>query len=174
MLSVQRITVAVFSILLLSTGCQDIEARSDTWKQKQIITMYRKYAKDFPEVKGITVAQLQQLQRQGKQVVLVDVRSPEEREVSFIPGAISIVEFERNLKQYQNSTVVAYCTIGHRSGKYAQKLQQQGIKMLNLEGSLLAWSHAKGELINSKGMTNKVHVFAPQWRFAAEDYEPVW
>ena len=174
MLSVPRITVAIFSILLLSTGCQDIEKRSDAWKQEQIMTIYRKYAQKFPQVKGITAAELQQLQRQGQPVVLVDVRSPEEREVSFIPEAISVVEFERNLKQYQNSTVVAYCTIGYRSGKYAQKLQRQGIKVLNLEGSLLAWSHAQGKLINSQGMTNKVHVFAPQWRFAAEDYEPVW
>lgn len=173
MLSVPRITVAI-SILLLIAGCQSIEMRSDAWKQKQIMTIYRKYAKKFPQVEGITPAELQQLQRQRQQVVLVDVRSPEEREVSFIPGAISIVEFERNSKQYQNSTIVAYCTIGYRSGKYAEKFRQQGIKILNLEGSLLAWSHAQGKLINSQGLTNKVHVFAPQWRFAAEDYESVW
>ncbi|MEO1465267.1 MAG: rhodanese-like domain-containing protein, partial [Cyanobacteria bacterium J06633_1] len=69
---------------------------------------------------------------------------------------------------------IAYCTIGYRSGLYAQKLAQQGIEVLNLEGSLLAWSHVGGELVNATGRTNKVHVFGRQWRLTSEDYEPVW
>ena len=148
--------------------------RSNAGKQEQIMTMYRKYAEEFPQVEGITAAKLQQLQRQGKQVILVDVRSPEEITVSFIPGAISTAEFERNLKQYRNYLIIGYCTIGYRSGKYAQQLQQKGIRMLNLEGSLLAWSHAQGKLVNSRGNTNKVHVFNSQWQLTARNYQPVW
>ncbi len=175
MWSVKKITLVAFSVLILSTGCQNIQVHSDAWKQKRIMTMYRKYAMEFPQVEGITAIELQQLQGQGKPIVLVDVRTPEERAVSYIPGAISTAEFESNLKQYENSTIVAYCTIGYRSGQYAEKLQQQqGVKILNLEGSLLAWSHAQGKLINMTGMTNKIHVFRPQWQLTDENYEPVW
>ena len=57
--------------------------------------MYRDYSSEFPQVKGVTARQLQQLQREEK-IVLVDVRSPEERTISIIPGAISQAEFEKN------------------------------------------------------------------------------
>lgn len=174
MLSIIKVTVIAVSVILLSTGCQNISLRSDSWKQQQIVTMYRQYAKEFSQVESITVVELQQLQQQGKQVVLVDVRSPKEIAVSSIPGAISTAEFERNLAQYRNYQIIGYCTIGYRSGKYAQKLQQQGVKMLNLEGSLLAWSHAQGKLVNSIGDTNKVHVFGRQWQLTARNYQPVW
>ena len=73
--------------------------------------------------------------------------------VSRIPGAVTAAEFESNLEQYQDAVAIAYCTIGHRSGLYAQKLQQQGINVFNLEGSLLAWTHAGGELVNAEGTT---------------------
>ncbi len=168
------IAVSVFVLSTISFGYQAVEMRSDEWKQDRIMTMYRQYAQEFPQVEEITVSELQQLQQQGQELILVDVRSPEERAVSFIPGAITTEEFERDLQKYQDSTIVAYCTIGYRSGKYAQKMQQQGVQVLNLEGSLLAWSHIQGRLINATGVTKKVHVFGRQWQLTSEDYEPVW
>ena len=136
------------------------------------MTLYRKYAQEFPHVREIGVRELQQ--RQWRELVLVDVRSPEEIAVSFIPGAITKKEFEGNLTRYRDTTVVVYCTIGYRSGKYAQKLQQQGIEVFNLSGSLLAWSHIEGKLINATGTTKQIHVFDRQWQLTAEGYEPVW
>ncbi|MGB5712147.1 MAG: rhodanese-like domain-containing protein, partial [Waterburya sp.] len=120
------IAVSVFVLSTISFGYQAVEMRSDEWKQDRIMTMYRQYAQEFPQVEEITVSELQQLQQQGQELILVDVRSPEERAVSFIPGAITTKEFEQDLQKYQDSTIVAYCTIGYRSGKYAQKMQQQG------------------------------------------------
>ena len=168
------ITAGVFVLSTISLGYQKTGTRSEQWKQDKIMTMYRQYAQEFPQVEGITVSELQQLQQQGQELILVDVRSPEERAVSFISGAITTEEFERDLSQYQDSTIIAYCTIGYRSGKYAQKMKQQGITVLNLEGSLLAWSHIQGRLINGMGVTNKVHVFGRQWQLTSEDYQPVW
>ncbi len=170
-----NITIAV--LCLINVGCeQNVVTESELDKRSQITTKYREYTKEFPLVKSIAVEELQQLQAQGKKLVLVDVRSPKEREISIIPGAISLAEFEENLERYSNSDamIVAYCTIGYRSGKYAQKLRQQGINILNLEGSLLAWSHSQGELVNDVGLTNKVHVFGRQWQLTADNYQPVW
>ena len=176
--------IVVASVFLLTTfGCQprpdflsqNFAAQSDDWKQDKIATMYKKYAQEFSKVEGITVEELQKLQHQANDLILIDVRSPTERKVSMIPGAITKDEFERNLEQYKNATIVAYCTIGYRSGKYAEKWRQQGVKILNLEGSLLAWSHVRGKLIDATGsITNKVHVFGRQWQLTADDYQPIW
>ena len=168
------ITVSLMILGFILIGCQKPELRSEEWKQNRIMAIYRRYAQEFPQVTDITVEELQQLQQQDQELVLVDVRSPAERAVSFIPGAISTEEFERNLAQYKQKTIVAYCTIGYRSGKYAQMMEQYGVTILNLEGSLLAWSHIQGQLINTQGVTNQVHVFGRQWQLAAENYEPIW
>ena len=177
-LPIQRclnLTVSII-ILLAVSSCQNVNVaeQSEEWKQDKIAALYQGYVREFPLVEGIGVKELQQLQQEGKEVVLVDVRSPEEIAVSIIPGAITQQEFAANIEQYKNSIVVAYCTIGYRSGKYADLWRQQGIRLLNLEGSLLAWSHSDGKLVNSKGQTNKVHVFSRQWQLIADDYQPVW
>lgn len=139
-----------------------------------IARMYRNYAEDFPDVEAITVTELQQWQQQ-KDIVLVDVRDPKERAVSILPGAISKAEFERDRDRYQNKTIVPYCTIGYRSGLYAQNLQTQGFRVFNLAGSILSWTHAGGSLINSDGSaTHQVHVYGRQWNLTAEGYEAVW
>ena len=165
------------SIVLTSFGCgQDMVVQSEVDERSLVTTMYQKYAQEFPQVKGITVEELQQLQQQDKNIILVDVRSPKEREVSMIPGAITQKEFEENLEKYSNNdaVIIAYCTIGYRSGKYAAKLSKKGINILNLEGSLLAWSHINGKLVNNNGSTNKVHIFSRQWQLTADNYQPVW
>ena len=175
MLFVRKTIVVAISVFVLATlGCRNVEVLDDRDRQVKIETMYRQYARKFPQVKGITATELQRLQQQGKKLVLIDVRSPKEIAVSRIPGAVTAAEFESNLEQYKDAVAIAYCTIGYRSGLYAQKLRQQGVEVLNLEGSLLAWSHAGGELVNRSGTTKKVHVFGRQWRLTAKDYEPVW
>ena len=161
--------IAGIIVLIYVSGCQQVEVRGDL-RRDRIMTMYREYAEEFPYVKGISAAQLQQ----QREVVLVDVRSPEEIAVSFIPGAITKEEFEDNLDRYRDSTIVVYCTIGYRSGKYAKELRQRGIELLNLEGSLLAWTHVGGKLVNATGATKQIHVFDRQWQLTAEDYEAVW
>lgn len=164
-------------LLTASFGCQAQNIpKSNLDKRAQITTMYQKYAQEFPQVKGITVEELKDLQQHKQNLVLIDVRSPDERAVSIIPGAITPEEFESNLAQYSQDdvTVVAYCTIGYRSGKYADQLRKQGINILNLEGSLLAWSHVRGTLTNANGITDKIHVFGRQWQLTANDYQAVW
>ncbi|VEP16732.1 putative Rhodanese-like protein [Hyella patelloides LEGE 07179] len=161
-------------LFLLTVSCsQQTTTRSEAWKQQKITSMYDEYVNNFPEVTGITVEEFRQLKQQNK-TIIVDVRSPEERVVSIIPGAISQAEFEQNIDRYKNYPIVAYCTIGYRSGKYAQKLLKQGLSIFNLEGSLLAWSHIDGELVNSSGETKQIHVYGKQWRLTADDYQSTW
>ena len=115
----------------------------------------------------------------NKPYVLVDVRTADERAVSSIPGSVSSAEYESDFDaKYCDERVVAYCTIGYRSGKYVEKLiQEKGVDAYNLRGSVLAWTHAGGELAEDGGVgapTKRVHTFGKKWALAAGGYESVW
>lgn len=97
-----------------------------------------KYHELFPEVAPISSQKLiesaytsgNQWSMDGEDILLVDVRSPPEREVSMIAGAISLDEFNTNvLPSLMNTprdqlpqSIVIYCTIGYRSGVEGRKL----------------------------------------------------
>ena len=104
-----------------------------------------KYHELFPEVAPISSQKLiedtvlknsnadtseNQWDIDGKRILLVDVRSPPERKVSMIAGAISLHEFNTNVLPNLMDTscdklpqsIVMYCTIGYRSGLEGRKL----------------------------------------------------
>ncbi len=146
---------------------------SDEAKRAQIEALYGRSKGHFPEVPDITAEELLEM-REREPVVIVDVRQPAEQEVSMIAGAVTARQFEASGAEHRDATVVTYCTLGHRSGLYAQQLQNRGWKVRNLKGSILAWTHAGGELVDGDGATRRVHVYGPRWSLAAGDYEPVW
>ena len=137
-----------------------------------------------PSVPEITAEALMAQMRDAgtgnpKPYVLVDVRTADERVVSAIPGSISSLEYESDFDaKYRHERVVAYCTIGYRSGKYVEKLiREKGVDAYNLRGSVLAWTHAAGELAEDGGSgapTKRVHTFGKKWALAAGGYESVW
>ncbi len=113
---------------------------SDEAKRERIEAIYRKSKRSFPRIADLTAEKLQRRLAE-ENVVVVDVRSPEEQAVSMIDGAITSDEFEACPEAYEGATVVAYCTLGHRSGLYVQELQSRGWTALNLIGAILAWTH---------------------------------
>jgi rhodanese-related sulfurtransferase len=133
---------------------------------------------NFSNIPDISIKEFQEINKLQK-VILVDVREKEEQQVSMIPGAIPSSNFDP--KQLKDEILIAYCTIGYRSGLYLQKLLQKNphIKqdqIFNLKGSILSWTHESNEkLIDSNGKeTNKVHVFGQSWDFSHESYESVY
>ena len=147
---------------------------SNEQKQERIERMYKKYQRKFPDVESISVAELQELQAEGGAVVLVDVRQPEEQEVSMLPGAIRQSDFEARRDEFTNATVVTYCTAGYRSGLYAKRLVAEGVEVKNLAGSILAWTHSGQTLVHDGAETKRVHTYGPDWNLVAEGYEAVW
>ena len=91
-----------------------------------------------------------------------------------IAGAITASDFEDNKQAYDGTTIVTYCTIGGRSGRYAQRLHEAGVKAYNLMGAILAWTHAGGELVDTEGPTKRVHTHGRKYALVADGYEPVW
>ena len=148
---------------------------SDEQKRERIESLYLKYQRKFPEVAGVTASELKEELEEGHQLLLVDVRKPEEQAISMIPGAITQNEFEQDQESFRGQPIITYCTAGYRSGLYAKKLQKKGWEVRNLEGSLLAWTHAGGPLADSSGEpTRRVHVYSADWSLEASDYDPVW
>ncbi len=147
--------------------------RSNEDKLRDIEKMSDKVGASVPSVPELTVDELRELQSQEK-IVLVDVRTPAEQVVSMIPGAITASEFEENRESYEGATIVTYCTIGGRSGRYANDLLAAGVKAYNLRGAILAWTHAGGDLVDTEGPTRRVHVHGRKFALTADGYEPVW
>lgn len=132
-----------------------------------------------PEVAPQTVMEWQ---RQGLNVWIVDVRTEEERLVSMIPGAMSSEEYAMRTASEDPDRVVAYCTIGIRSGQWVDQNQTTEKSVANLEGGILGWTHIQGPLEEPgrqrghqrRAATRRVHVQAAYWNLVAEGYEGVW
>lgn len=148
-------------------------SHGDTAVQK-IEAMYRQYRREFRDVPDVTAADLRSLLDSGE-VLVVDVRDANERAVSTIPGVISAEEFQRSHHDHRDVSVVTYCTIGYRSGLFADELRQRGVPAFNLSGGILAWCHADGQLVTPTGeSTKRVHVYGQRWNLLPAGYVAVW
>jgi rhodanese-related sulfurtransferase len=98
---------------------------------------------DRPQVMDVvTVASI----KDDPDVVLIDVREPEEYAAGHIPGVLLIPmgEVPQRLDEIPtDKTVITYCRSGNRSGQVMQFLQQQGYDNVhNMEGGIIAWEQA--------------------------------
>ncbi len=81
-------------------------------------------------------------------VVVLDVRTPEEWEIGIIENAKRInfydSDFETQLDQFDpEKPILVYCKAGGRSGSTAEILQKKGFKKIyNLDGGITAWNDA--------------------------------
>jgi len=80
----------------------------------------------------------------GEQLVLIDVREPNEWPGGMIPGAYPIprgvLEGQVDGKLPLEATVILYCAAGGRSALAARSLQEMGFSRVeNLEGGFQAW-----------------------------------
>jgi len=165
--------ILVIAFLPMTGPMGRAEELTDRQKLARIDDLYRTYKRSFPDVPDVTVNELISMKKE-RDVVLVDGRKRKEQAVSMIPGAISSREFERNIEHYRDKIIVVYCTIGSRSGHYTAGLIKKGFTAYNLKGSILAWTHAGGELVNGEKETRRVHVYGRRWDLVPEGYEAVW
>jgi len=146
---------------------------TDGQKRDRILKMYTGYKKEFPGVQDVSPREAMHLFETGK-VIFIDVREPDEQSVSRLPGAVSADLFLDNLEKYGDYIKIGYCTISYRSGVFAQELQHKGIPIYNLQGGLLAWTHAGGEVHNKGQETDRIHVYSQEWNLGPKRFEAVW
>lgn len=165
----------IWTLLMLAILCSCFSPQTYANKDKIVQSMADTIAKKFKNAAQITIEDYLSLIKNNEKVVLVDVREKREREISYIPRSITKESFEKNQDNYQNHTVVAYCTIGHRSSQFVESLDQKKFKKaFNLKESILGWTHRKLPLENSQGKTTKVHVYDEPWNLTHDDYEGVF
>jgi len=99
---------------------------------------------DKPNVKEITVQELEQLKDKGEDYQLIDVREPYEFEISNLKGQlIPLGQIEEHVDQINsNIKVVVHCRSGVRSAQAIESLEKKfGFKNLyNLKGGILAYA----------------------------------
>jgi adenylyltransferase/sulfurtransferase len=100
-------------------------------------------------VPSVTVAELSTLLAEGRQdLLLLDVRNPNEAEIAVIPGSVLIpldriesgaaIEEVRQLAE--GKTLYVHCKLGGRSAKALIALGRHGIEGVNVAGGIDAWS----------------------------------
>lgn len=160
---------AAGAALGLSSAPDDDAARA-----ARVAVLYADYRQEFPGVPEVDVWTLQRWLDAGEPVVLVDVRTDEERAVSTLPGAVPAAIVEADPDAFRGQRLVAYCTIGYRSGEWAEARADDGLDVANLRGSVLAWTHTGRALEGPDGPTMRVHVYGRAWDLARSSYDTVW
>ncbi len=102
--------------------------------------------KTIDDKASIVLADARKLMESRKDLLLIDVRSPQEFSQGFIAGSqnipfIDIMEGRYNLPK--DKSVLLICSIGGRSFAAVQLLQEKGYtEVYNLDGGLQAWRRA--------------------------------
>lgn len=93
----------------------------------------------------ISVDQMKEMLRENPEVLLLDVRTPEEFEQSHLPGARNIDFLSDDFLQVvgdlpKDQPVYLYCRSGNRSAKAASLINNMGFpNTYDMEGGYLEW-----------------------------------
>ena len=125
----------------------------------------------FPTVAHISTDSLQAWLDESPQrenLLLFDVREPEEYAVSHLQGARPVSSKDEALKALQevpsDQRTVLYCSVGHRSSELAQFLMKKGYtEVYNLEGSIFAWANEGRPVYRGKEQVKVVHPYDKTW-----------
>lgn len=158
--------------LLSYASALEAQDLADVRKKEIVYGMYAEYKKNFPGVKDISPEDAMALLKENR-IVFVDARSPGERQVSMLPDAVSKEVFLENPGRFKDRTIVTYCTISYRSGKFAEEMNRQGVTIYNLQGGILAWVLEGGKVFDGGGESKRIHVYGDQWNYLPRGYEAV-
>ncbi len=122
----------------------------------------------FPSVPQMSTTELAaKVERNPASVLVVDVRSAKEFEVSHLPGAIlagSAESIAKTAKERGVQEVVLYCSVGFRSSRLASVLRQKGLSgVSNLEGSIFVWANEGRPLLRGTDRVHTVHPYGNRW-----------
>ena len=130
----------------------------DRWPGVTWPAIKARIAKEFPNVKSIGTAELAKLEPKP---LLLDVRTAAEFDVSHLSGARRVDPDAATVALPKATPIITYCSVGYRSAKFAQRLQDAGFtNVRNLDGSIFQWANEGRPIAGSAG---KVHPFNKKW-----------
>lgn len=131
-------TMAILCALIGFAGCANSQTQNESQHQSPV------EAGTFTDINVNECAKMMS----QKDVVLLDVRTPEETSEGIIEGALTIDfygdQFEQEvLKLDRDKTYIVYCKSGGRSSSASEMMSKAGFKNVhNLEGGYTEWSKA--------------------------------
>jgi rhodanese-related sulfurtransferase len=131
----------------------------------------------FHDVSHISPSELKKMQERGR-VVLVDVRSPDEFNVSTLPGAIRLEDLSLTTgtdMSAADAPVVCFCTVGFRSSLEARRLSRSlAPTAVHSMSGVLEWAHEGGSFVDpaTGAPTQRLHLFGRHWAEMAPETEP--
>jgi len=107
-----------------------------------------------PSYGDISIEQARRLIETDSDLVIVDVRTPEEFATGYLEGAVNLcVECDAQLLLNNldpNDDILLYCTTGRRSGNALEILRENGYeKVYNMLGGITAWVDAGYPTVDS-------------------------
>ncbi len=159
-----------WAVLTLTLLLSNVAEAQSLWVWQQRIAWQFK-------VDQLPPADMQSLQATAaaKDLLIFDVREPDEFAVSHLQGAQQVhpaITPEAFLQRYGDQiagkTLVFYCSIGWRSSELADRLSgaltdRRAEQVHNLRGGIFRWHNESRPLINANGATDWVHPYSPDW-----------
>jgi rhodanese-related sulfurtransferase len=131
--------------------------------------------RQFPEVSYLSPKELTNwLSQRSDPPLLLDVRTAEEYAVSHLPTAQLAPRDPQLLSQWERlsfeTPIVLYCSVGYRSARLAQQLQDAGYKtVFNLEGSIFQWANEGYPVQQNDRIVEQVHPYNALWGKLLDD-----
>jgi rhodanese-related sulfurtransferase len=119
----------------------------------------------FPSVQPVTTVELTEWLESAKvpDLIILDARSEAEYAVSHLQGAKCLEEITFDAIA-PVPKIVVYCSIGYRSAKVVQQLQQaQFSNVFNLEGGIFQWANEQRPVFKDGQSTQLVHPYNGAW-----------
>ncbi|CAM3450194.1 rhodanese-like domain-containing protein [Pontibacter korlensis] len=154
-----------------------LQACGQTTDKAYALMLKGLYSNSIPTIKPNELQAI--LSSDEKRTLLLDTRQPEEYGVSHIAGAqfVGYDSFEvEQLKGVAKDTpVILYCSVGYRSEKIGDKLQEAGFtNVRHLYGGIFEWVNQGLPVYNQKEKTNKIHAFSKSWGVWLQKGEKVY
>lgn len=95
--------------------------------------------------KNVNTTQFQELIKSKKEIIILDVRTPQEVASGAIEDNVALdfyaPDFQNQLSKLDKDTpILIYCAVGGRSGNAMQAMKKMGFKeVYNLSGGIRAW-----------------------------------
>ena len=127
-----------------------------------------KIRRDFPNVQRISTTELAAWLADSTRPapLLLDVRTRAEFDLSHLARARQ-VEPESPasvISEPKDQPIVTYCSVGYRSGAFAEKLRAAGFtRVVNLEGSIFRWANEGRPVMRGNQQADKVHPYNGTW-----------
>lgn len=124
------------------------------WVAFIAVALYFAYSKGWilSNFDSITPAQAQELLKEGDNVVVLDVRTPDEFTQAHIQGAVlmPVQLLSQNLSELddsKNKKILVYCASGMRSVAASRILSENGFTAINLKGGIGQWKSDGFEVV---------------------------